>query len=234
MPRIVNYPKTSFRSAMDLAVVVDKLGGDCNKETCASQLGKKLSGGFVDRITATKKFGLINVKKGTLSISPLYKDYKLAYNDQEKKIQLKKAFFKAPLFQEIFDKYKNSELPIKILDKVLIKEFEVDERYASRVGKFFIEGAKMIGILNQDNTFNHEPKECSKEEQSKLINNLEKNLESDQTLPKIDLKTTSENYFIHIRGPNINQTIEIMEKDHLTLVDATLSLIKKKLSKKDE
>ena len=152
----IDYARSSLRKSLDLANAVDDLGGSCNSSTCAEKMGKKKGGSFSSIISSAVKYGFIIHKKENLNVTQRYKNIKHAYDDEEKNSHLKKAFLNIPLFNNIYEKYKGIKLPIEILDKILIKEFEVEEKIAKRVGGYFIYGAKMVGLLNQDNTFNQE------------------------------------------------------------------------------
>ncbi|MBW2981759.1 hypothetical protein KY343_02655 [Candidatus Woesearchaeota archaeon] len=226
MPKIIDYPRASFKKSLEVAKTVDELGGSCDKKTCAEKMGKKVSGGFLALTAAAAKYGFVKMTKGTLYLDQTYKDYKLAYDEQEKNNVLTKAFFSVPLFKKLYDKYKDVKVPVDLLDKVLIREFGVDERVASRVATYFIEAAKQIKILNPDNSLNQrgsgngEMAETSEKEESI----------TDEHIKHI---SSSENYVITIRGPKIDQTIEIEEEDDLLLVQPVMDLIKKKLSKKE-
>ena len=67
------------------------------------------------------------------------------------------------------------------------------------------------------------------------INEVRNNqLQVDLELPGFVKSNKINNYVVKIRGPNINQTIEIEEADHITLVEAAMNIIKKKLTKKEQ
>jgi hypothetical protein len=151
MPRLVSYPRSSLKKSLDLAKAVDDLGGSCNLGTCADKMGMKVSGGFTSIIGGAVKFGLITYKRDTLATTELYKSIKHSYDENEKMKYLREALFKPPLFNELYDRFKNRELPTNMLDKVLIREFKVDERAASRVAKYFIDGVKYISLLDNNN-----------------------------------------------------------------------------------
>jgi hypothetical protein len=229
MGKVVEYPKASLKNSLELAKVVDELGGSCNKNTCADKMNKKMSGAFVDRIAAASKFGLINIKKGNLTTTQLYKNYKLSYTDDEKKEHLRKAFLNVLLFQKILSKYKKGKLPIDILNKALTRELDVPERDASRVAGYFIDGSKMVGLLKQDNTFDligitEEPKH-----EGDLGPETEGQADEGIKEKRIQ-KPLPYDYVVEIRGPNINTTIKILEKDDFTIVDAVLGRMKKKFN----
>ena len=154
MPKVIEYPRASLKNSLALALAVDQLGGSCNKATCAEQMGKKVSGGFLALVAAATKFGFVKMTRGTITLTQMYKDYKLSYDENEKLNHLRKAFFGIPLFKNMYDKWKDVKLPVNILDKAIVREFHVEEKIASRVSKYFIDAAKTVRLLNPDNSFN--------------------------------------------------------------------------------
>jgi hypothetical protein len=235
MPKIIDYPRASFKNSLELAKAVSDLGGSCTKETCADHMKRKLSGGFTALIGAASKFGLIKAESGNLKITKLYKDYELSYTEDEKTTYLTKAFFNIPVFKKVYETYKDKKLQTKIFDKILIREFKVEEKMASQVKGYFIEAAKMVNLLNADDSFNQlnsNDETSSNNGQTVMPETTEK---EDKTFPKQNIIPNGNNYVINITGPAISQTIEVIEEDHLDLVDAVIGIIRKKLSqKKDE
>ncbi|HZQ42192.1 MAG TPA: hypothetical protein VFA99_03030, partial [Acidobacteriaceae bacterium] len=135
MPKIVDYPRASLRSSLELAAAVDALGGSCTDEMCAQRMSRKHgSGAFNSLINAAVKHGLVDSKRGNLSTTPLYsRDYKHAYSDTQRMEALRRAFLNVPLFKRIHERFVGKALPEDILDKLLIREFEVPEDLARRV-----------------------------------------------------------------------------------------------------
>jgi len=231
MPKIIEYPRASFKNSLQLAKAVDDLGGSCDIKTAAEKMGKKLSGGFTALTSAASKFGFIKMTKGTLSLEQTYKNYKLAYDEEEKTKVLRKSFLSVPLFKRIYDKYQDVKLPLDLLDKVLIREFGVEEKMASRAAGYFVDAAKQVKLLNPDNSFN-----STNEKGNLSVDETEKNEEASGLKEEDNFVKSNKpnNYVVQIRGPNINQTIEIEEADHITLVEAAMNIIKKKLTKKEQ
>lgn len=150
----IDYTRASFNKALELAEAVHNLGGSCNISSAAEKMGKKLGGSFFAVVSTAVKHDLVTNRKENLVITDKYKEIKLSYNEKEKKLHLRDAFLNVPLFKEIYGKYKDVKLPIEILDKILIKEFGVSNKLGKRIRGYFVEGAKKVGLLNADNTFN--------------------------------------------------------------------------------
>jgi hypothetical protein len=223
MPKKIDYPLASFKAALEVAKAVKELGGSCNVETCAEKLGKKNSGGFSILVSSTVKFGLVNRKQSQLICTPEYDKYNLSYTPEEETKYLRNFFFNINLFKELYEKYRSVELPVANLDKILIREFHVEEKFGSRVAKYFTEGSKMVGILNQDNKFN------DFEESSETVKaELNGKTPAEQTPEKKNLDNSD--FRVRIIGPGFDHDIVIHEEEDLSIVDAILKKVRKKLS----
>ncbi|MBT9392311.1 hypothetical protein KLP40_03975 [Hymenobacter sp. NST-14] len=151
MPKTIDYPRTSYQSAWEVAEVVDDTGGKCAIETAARKLNRKVSGSFKAIIGSAVKFGLLTSKRELLTTTNLFRRIKNAYDKQEEKIYHREAFLHPPLFTQICRKFRNRELPVHMFDVMLVREFGVEEINTQNVSRAFIEGARMAGILNEQN-----------------------------------------------------------------------------------
>ncbi|RYY28902.1 MAG: hypothetical protein EOP41_02885, partial [Sphingobacteriaceae bacterium] len=145
MPKNLNYPLASFQKAFTLADAVDALGGSCSVENCALKMQRKISGGFMVIISSAQKFELVTFDKGVITISENYKLIKHSYTNTERITFLRKAFLAPQVFSILFERFKGKELPVDMLDKILIREFGVEEITAGRVSGYFTDGLKTCG-----------------------------------------------------------------------------------------
>ncbi|MCB2377008.1 hypothetical protein LGH70_05410 [Hymenobacter sp. BT635] len=151
MPKTIDYPRTSYMSAWEIAEVVDDTGGKCAIETCARKLNRKVSGSFKAIIGSAVKFGLVTSKRELLTTTNLFRRIKHAYDKQEEKVFHREAFLHPPLFTQICRKFRNRELPVHMFDVMLIREFGVEEINAQVVSKAFVDGARMVGVMDERN-----------------------------------------------------------------------------------
>ncbi|NVO29649.1 hypothetical protein [Hymenobacter lapidiphilus] len=151
MPKTIDYPRTSYQSAWEVAEVVDDTGGKCAIETAARKLNRKVSGSFKAIIGSAVKFGLLTSKRELLTTTNLFRRIKNAYDKQEERIYEREAFLHPPLFTQICRKFRNRELPVHMFDVMLVREFGVEEINAQAVTKAFIDGARMVGVLDEQN-----------------------------------------------------------------------------------
>lgn len=149
MPKLIDYPRTSYTGAWEVAEVVDDTGGKCALDTCARKLNRKVSGSFKAIIGSAVKFGLLTSKREILTTTTLFRRIKHAYDKQEELAFHREAFLTPPLFTQLCRKFRTRELPVAMLDVLLIREFEVEEINAQGVAKAFIDGARMVGVLDE-------------------------------------------------------------------------------------
>ncbi|WP_426492020.1 hypothetical protein [Hymenobacter sp. 102] len=151
MPKTIDYPRTSYAGAWEVAEVVDDTGGKCAIDTAARKLNRKVSGSFKAIIGSAVKFGLLTSKREFLTTTNLFRRIKHAYDKQEERIYHREAFLHPPMFNQICRKFRNRELPVHMFDVMLIREFGVEEINAQSVAKAFLDGARMAGILDENN-----------------------------------------------------------------------------------
>ena len=151
MPKLIDYPRTNYTGAWELAEVVDDTGGKCAIDTAARKLNRKVSGSFKAIIGSAVKFGLMTSKRELLSTTTLFKRIKHAYDKQEELQFHREAFLTPPLFTQLCRKFRNRELPVQMLDVMLIREFAVEEINAQSVAKAFVDGCRMCGLLDDHN-----------------------------------------------------------------------------------
>ena len=135
-----------------MAEITDDTGGKCTIETAARKLNRKVSGSFKAIIGSAVKFGLITSKRELLTTTTLFKRIKHAYDKQEELTFHREAFLTPPLFTQICRKFRLRELPVQMLDVMLIREFGVEEINAQGVAKAFVDGCRMVGLLDEHNT----------------------------------------------------------------------------------
>ena len=151
MPKLIDYPRTTYAGAWELSEIVDDTGGKCAIDTAARKLNRKVSGSFKAIIGSAVKFGLLTSKRDLLTTTTLFKRIKHAYDKQEELLFHREAFLTPPLFTQLCRKFRSRELPVQMLDVMLIREFSVEEINAPGVAKAFVEGSRMVGLLDEHN-----------------------------------------------------------------------------------
>lgn len=233
MPKIIDYPRASLKSSLELAKAIDDLGGECSNVMAAERLNRKVSGAFNALVSAATKFGLVEGKSQKLSTSALYKDYKLAYTPEESNEKLQEAVLSPVLFRAIYERFLGKEIPITHFEKLLVREFEVPDDWASRIASYFIEGAKQSGLLGEnhrliDNSFSADDGGGAKSESSG-----EGGAQTPQTTQGQEreeaISAHQKTYVVKITGPGMNSTIEVHEPEDMLIVQAMLKKVEKAL-----
>lgn len=186
MPKTSNYPRKPFSTALSVAENVDKLGGKCSVQLLADKLDKKIGGSFNSDVNASIKHGLIEKNKTELKLTEVYTNIKLAYDDDEKQQNLQKAFLLPDTYKEILERFDGNEIPIDVLDKILIREYEVKESISQSVANNIIKGGESVGLID-DGKVNLQGIEVESEEE--IDEDLEnKGSQNDSETEKKDTK----------------------------------------------
>lgn len=240
MPKNLNYPLASFQKAFALADAVDALGGSCSVENCAEKMQRKVSGGFMVIISSAQKFNLIEVDKGSITISEDYKLIKHSYTNTERIAFLRKAFLSPQVFSILYERFKGKDLPVEMLDKILIREFGVEENTAGRIAGYFLEGLKTYGLLNGNQLTDVDEEEISEpavkvqSETTKVIEQqvVEKESPKNPDTSFSTIKSKSESYEIQLTGPGINTNLNLEVEEDVLILEAIIKKIRKGLVNK--
>lgn len=229
MPKILNYPLASFEKSTELAYAVDALGGSCNVETCAQKLGKKVSGAFMVIISSAQKFGLVDAEKGSIKVTEDFNLIKHAYTEEEKNSLLIKAFMTPSVYSTLYDRFKGRELPVKLLDKIMIRELSVDQNVAQRIAGYFVDGLKELNLIDSNNVILSgaiaiDKTDSKSDEEKEVIKEIQRTGEVEVK----DIKQ-EDGFVIHIYGPGLNNKIKIADEEDLLIVEATLKKVRKAL-----
>lgn len=124
-------------------------------------------------------------------------------------------------------------LPLKLLDKIVIREFGVDENVASRVSGYFVDGLKEFGLIDSNNVLQGvriSEKSIAEDKNEADETTLPRQVEKIPQPPNAVMETdTSGSFTVHIYGPGLNNKIKIEEEEDLLIVEATLKKVKKAL-----
>lgn len=238
----IDYPRSNLKNCLMIASAVHELGGHCSVESAADRLNKKGGGAFQALYSSAVRYGMLSSAKGQLTTTEKYREYKLAYNSDEEKRILGEFFLTPPLFNAVFERFEGIELPLSHFEKLLIREFEVPDNMASRVSKYFVEGAKLCYLLGTDNILRRS--ENAERDNGALTydaledtsptsisaHNLEQSTAASSLGPKISEQKSSKGYSVRISGPGIDSLIEINEAEDLTIVQAMLNKVAKKIT----
>jgi hypothetical protein len=225
VPKIIDFPRASLQRSLEAALAVESLGGESTPEMCASKLGRKTGGAFAALLGAAVKFGLLENRKQKLHVTSRFRNYKLAYDEQQGRQVLREAFLSVPLFQRVAERFAGKKIPVDILEKLLIKEFEVPDEQASRVTSYFIDGARQTGLLADDGVLSLGNSTGARSDPDDVAAD-EPDRPDDLVAPK---SPEFAHYRVLIRGPGMNSEIQVMEPEDLLIVEAMLKKVRRGL-----
>ena len=211
MPKISNYPIKPLTTAIEIAENVDKLGAKCSVQLLADKLDKKIGGSFNSDISASIKHGLIEKNKNELKLTELYTNIKLAYNPEEKQENLQKAFLKPDTYKEILQRFDGNEIPIEVLDKILIREYDVKEAISQTVANNMIKGGESVGLI-KNGKVNLNGIELESKENSEDV--IEKPIKAQESTKKETKKNS-----VTSKQPDANAKPSIAEKLDLSNIN---------------
>ncbi len=151
----MDYPVDGLdlKKAKDLVkTLFNELGESASKKLFAETIQMTASGGsFRGKLSSLMKFGLIKYDENdNILLTDLGKKIVNAYTTEIEKKFLFKAFINVPEFRAIIEKFKDRHLNLKILDKILILEYNVEKKHVIRVKKSIINSLDYIGVLNKE------------------------------------------------------------------------------------
>ena len=241
MPKRVDYPRASFFRALELAKGIDDLGGSCPVDLAADRIGMKVSGAFAALQSASVKHGFISRSSDRLEVTSLYKEYKLAYTDEEANDVLIQALMNVPLYDQILKRFNGAELPVSHLDRLLIREFDVPEKMSSRIKKYITDTTSQLGLIDSNNIL-RVPGEDRDDTPTGEDNVVAVTSGGPMVVPRYqrgeDLQRqsgpTSESYTIHVRGPGMDSVVTIDTKFDIEIVELILKKIAIELEAENE
>ena len=222
MPKILEYPRDSLFRSLELAEAADSLGGSATIDLCAEKLGRKNSGAFAALVGAAGKYGFVEVSKSRISTTELFTRYKHAYDEAEKKGVLGEAINNVPVFAQLIERFEGKKVPEDILEKMLVREFGVSTREASKVANYFLEAIDAAGVLNGESGVESRQPSGERDEGSASENQPTKSHKRSEP--------EDGDFRVTIVGPGFHSEIKIGDEDDLAIVEAMLSKVRRKLS----
>lgn len=221
IPETRLFPET----IQDVKTVYDSIGAD---ETTSLDLAKILgyssntTGAYYKRLTSLTGYGLIE-KTGRFRVSELGKRIAYPESDQDKKLAIKDAILRIPLWSELFKKFgknpptENFWVQIKNVTGV---ESPVAQKAESQVRKWYMED---VAQISDDITI----EKSSVSDQTKgLSSNKGNNTSMSQILTEI----SQESYGRFIL-PNVG-FVDVTDEDTLEIAKSYLKVLEKKVKAK--
>ncbi len=139
------FPYGDLDDAVEIARAIHDVGGQsCHLEQLAGQLKVAASGGaFRGRLATPRIFGLTELERGVISLTPLGLRIVDASQEGAAKVE---AFLAVPLYRKIYDKYKGYTLPPASALEREIATFGVSPKQTDKARQAFDRSARAAGF----------------------------------------------------------------------------------------
>ena len=234
MPRTIDYPRAPLARALTLAEAVDRLGGEATIESAADALSNKVGGAFRALLGAAGKFGAISLNRGKLKVEQPYHDYKLAYTDEQRQEALRTMFLNAPLFAAVTKRLEGQPIPPHF-EKLLIREYTVPEEIASRITGYYIEGAKMAGLIGPNGNINSNTAASGPTNTTitPVTGSLNITEEGDTVVATASTAKQQDCMTVRILGLGMDEKINIEAEEDLDILEAMVKKMRRLLKSKE-
>lgn len=146
------YPAVTISDCYEFIKQIDSLGGKA--VSYASILGllgltSPTTKSFLNRISASKQYGLITTGSSTAQLTDVAKRILYPTNgEQESKQLLVEAFNSPPLYAKLIERFKDKAVPPKNqLSNILMNEYRIIKQVKDNAAECFIESASYLGLL---------------------------------------------------------------------------------------
>jgi len=142
----ISFPYGDLDHAIDFAKAIREVGGQgCLIEQLAGFLQVAASGGsFQARLAYSRKFGLIEVERGKVRLTPI--GLRIVDASQEAAARVD-AFLAVPLYQKIYEKYKAYTLPPAAALEREMLGLGVSSKQTGKARQAFDRSAKQAGFF---------------------------------------------------------------------------------------
>ena len=117
----IEFPYLDLDAAVEVAQGIHQVGGSsCGWDQLAAQMGQAATGGgFRMRVMTAKTFGFVTYGQGTVTLTELGQ----RLNDpQQEKAAKADSFLKVPLYNKVYEQFKNGTLPpAEALENEIVK-----------------------------------------------------------------------------------------------------------------
>ncbi|TET01076.1 MAG: hypothetical protein E3J90_03470 [Promethearchaeota archaeon] len=238
--------------AVNLAKKIHKNGSKLKRNTFAGLINMKEDGGaFRTKVTALKKYGLIEIDGDEISLTRLAKEIVLTRDDGTKKKYMYQAFKNVELFEDFIEKYKKiGKIELEDLNAILELEFNVNQKHVAALKRSIIESLSSLGLLKKDTgeldltltQENNETKEVLQkmiiEEETIKLENKDVQKEKQKTDEKLtsilnsdifNIITTFSSYFKPINSGIEEISKIIKSNENLTHTQVAFNLLKEEI-----
>jgi hypothetical protein len=143
----IDFPYTSLEDGIAVATAVHKLGGNqCRLDSLAAELGHDTvnSGGFRQKLSTAHTFGFTSLSQGVVTLSELGARI---VDPEQQKVARVEAFLKVPLYNAIYEQFKNGTLPPSQGLETAMVSLGVAAKQTAKARQAFQKSAKEAGFF---------------------------------------------------------------------------------------
>jgi hypothetical protein len=142
----IAFPYGSLKDAEQIATALQEhFGGSTAPEGLAASLESSMrSGAFRVKIATAKTFGVVTVERGKVSLSPL--GQRIIDSEQRSAARVQ-AFLHVPLFDRLYNEYKDSPLPPDTGLEKKMADLGVSVKQTAKARQAFMRSADLAGFF---------------------------------------------------------------------------------------
>jgi hypothetical protein len=142
----IGFCYVDLSDAIAVARALLDLGGiPCERDQLGSKMGHSLSGAFVNKTSAAKQFGLVELTQGKFKLTPLGH---AILDDGRSTAAKAEAFLHVALHRRIYEAFRNTQLPPSPTGlEQAIAEFGVPEKQKGKARRAFENSAQQAGFF---------------------------------------------------------------------------------------
>ena len=143
----IDFPYGSLEDGITVAKAVHKLGGNqCRLDSLAAELGHDTvkSGGFRQKLSTAHTFGFTSLSQGIVTLSAL--GVRIIDPEQQKTARVE-AFLKVPLYNSLYEQFKNGPLPPAQGLESTMASLGVSAKQTGKARQAFQKSAKEAGFF---------------------------------------------------------------------------------------
>jgi hypothetical protein len=146
----IEFPYVSVDTGISVARALLELGAvPVERDQLAARMGHTLSGGLINKISAARMFGLVELAAGKYQLTQLGH----AILDSSRSAAARAdAFLRVPLYRRIYDEFRNNQLPPSPhgLEQAMV-QFGVPQKQKDKARRAFENSARQTGFFAHGN-----------------------------------------------------------------------------------
>ncbi|MDD5011508.1 MAG: hypothetical protein PHQ00_05245, partial [Phycisphaerae bacterium] len=146
-----SFPGASLPECVEFAVKLEEnlgRGMSHDREAISRVMGYSSNSGAGNvKVGAMSHFGFLEVSKGQYTLTESVAKIVRPYSEDEKKREIREAFFRPSLYCELIEAFSVSKQVPKELANILHRRFGINSNSCENAAKYFLESARDAGDI---------------------------------------------------------------------------------------